>query len=610
MTTDQLTAPPIDVVAPALPGHEVAGAGGSAETAAAPRPASHRRPRGERSRSLTAWLLALGGYLPLAGLAFWPVWTHWSAQLNGCNCWDQVALEWWVRWTPSALAHGHSVFVTNYLDGPGGINMMWNTSVPALGAAAAPLTETVGVVHAMAIVLTLSLALSASTMFVLLRRWVGWWPAAWIGGLVYGFSAFAVEEAGVGRLIFAFAAIPPLIVLALDKLRRREWSALTCGAVVGVLGALQLLVSEEILAITAILLGLALIVLGVRHHREVLARRADVLKALAASAVGFVVLAGYPLWVQFTGADRINGPPQSRAQIALFSSDLLSLITPGKAQWLDPGWTRTITDGFGASLASEVTEYVGLPLLVFAIATVVVLRRRTLVRVFAGVAVASFALSLGPRLLVDNHDTGVPGPYVVLTHLPIVGDIIPSRFALGLWFSLAVLFAVGLTEVRARLEQYTVRRRQAPNAGAPERLPSSVPRRRTTNGVAGWGAALLGLCILLPTMPNWPYGQRPADVPAFFNSAAVHAVPAGSLALTYPYPLSSTAWPMLWQADAGMRFRMLGGYVIAPDPHGNATVFGDQNPLENCLTTVYASGARRGRSAPRRSCGSGSTIWA
>src|ERR1700727_584246 len=117
-----------------------------------------------RMRSSLAWLVALGTYLPLAALGYLPVWVHWSQQLNGCNCWDQLLLEWFVNWTPPALAPGPPVLVTNFIDGPGGVNLMWNTSVLALGTLASPLTETIGVVHTFAILLTLSVALSASTI--------------------------------------------------------------------------------------------------------------------------------------------------------------------------------------------------------------------------------------------------------------------------------------------------------------------------------------------------------------------------------------------------------------------------------------------------------------
>ncbi len=153
---------------------------------------------------------------------------------------------------------------------------MWNTSVLALGTLAAPLTETIGVVHTFAILLTLSVALSASTMFLLLRRWTSWLPAAWLGGLVYGFSTFAITESNQGRLTFVFVALPPLIVLAVDKLIRQEWSPLRGGAVIGVLVAGQLFVSEELLTITGLLLALVLIPLAALHHAEVLRRKVDV----------------------------------------------------------------------------------------------------------------------------------------------------------------------------------------------------------------------------------------------------------------------------------------------------------------------------------------------
>ena len=177
-------------------------------------------------RAGLAWVLAFGAYLPLAALGYWPVWTHWSAQLNGTrNRRDQILQEWFLHWTPSAISQGHPLLVTNYIDAPNGINVMWNASVPALGALASPLTETIGVVHTLTILLTVSLALSASTMFLLLRRWTRWWPVAWLGGLAYGFSTFALTESASGRVIFAFDAyLPPLIVLVIDKMIRKEWS--------------------------------------------------------------------------------------------------------------------------------------------------------------------------------------------------------------------------------------------------------------------------------------------------------------------------------------------------------------------------------------------------
>ena len=433
-------------------------------------------------RSSLAWFVALCTYLPLAALGFWPVWQHWSAQMNGCNCWDQLEQEWYVQWVPSALAHGQTVLVTHHIYAPDGINLMWNASLVALGTVFAPVTETLGVVHSFAILLTLALALSASTMFLLLRRWTTWLPAAWLGGLVYGFSTLAIQETGLGRLNLSFDALPPLMVLVIVKLIRKEWSPAVGGSVLGLLVAVQLLISEEILLITLLLVGLALVVLAVVHRREVIDRGMDVLRAALAAAITFLVLSAYPLYIQFTGPYRITGPPQSRAQIALFSSDLLSPVVPGTTQWFDPAWADRISSTFSASLAMEVTAYIGLPLLALVVVSVALLRRRTIVRIFALVALGSFLLSMGPQVLVSNHHTGIPGPYAVLVHLPILGDIIPSRFALGLWFALAVLFAVGLNAghdwLRPRLSggpRTGPRRRRGPRSpdGAPP--PSASP---------------------------------------------------------------------------------------------------------------------------------------
>jgi hypothetical protein len=545
------------------------------------------------SRSWPGWLLGLGSYLPLAFLGFWPVWVHWSSQLNGCNCWDQDLLEWFLHWTPSAVTQGHSVLVTNYLDAPNGINVMWNTSLLALGSLAAPLTQTIGVVHTMAILLALSFALSASSMFILLRRWTHWMPAAWLGGLVYGFSSFALEEAASGRITYVFAVVPPLIVLVIDKLIRKEWPPLLGGSILGVLTAFQLFVSEEILSIIGLFLGLALITLALIYRSQVARRAEEVIRAVAAAAVAFALLSAYPLYVQFFGADRITGPPQSHKQLAYFSSDAASLIIPGTPQWIDFGWASRISSAFSAAGAAEVTFYVGLPLLVLLLVSVGLLHRRVMVRIFAPVAILSFWCSMGPRLLIDNHNTGIDGIDTVLVHLPILGDIVPSRFAIVFWLAVAVLLAVALDEGHLWLQGSITRAVERQQIAQGSRSPSRAERSRArllATRLASLGSLVVGVGVLIPVIPAWPYPNVPADVPSFFTGHDVNELPSGSLVATYPYALTATAWPMIWQADSNMRFRMLGGYAIGPGAGGAGTFFPDPNPVMYCFINIYSSG--------------------
>jgi hypothetical protein len=429
-------------------------------------------------------------------------------------------------------------------------------------------------------------------MFILLRRWTRWLPAAWLGGLVYGFSTFAVEEATSGRITFVFDAIPPLLALVLYKLIKEEWPPIIGGVVIGVLLVAQLFVSEELLAVFALFAIPVLIVLALVYRRQILHRSSDVLRGAMGAGVAFVLLAAYPLYVQFRGPERITGPPQTRAQMALFSSDLTSLVTPGGTQMFTTGWTNRIESAFSAASAAEVTEYIGIPLLVLLLVSVVLLRRHLLVRIFAPVAILSFWCSMGPRLFVGNDRTGIRGIDTVLVHLPILGDIIPSRFALAFWFSVAILFAVALDEGYHWLQRAIAHAMDKTAAEATTRPPTraQISRRRVlTTRLAGLGALIIGVGVVIPMTPAWPYTELPANVPTFFTTHDAQHIQPGSLAVTYPYPFPSSAWPMLWQADTDMRFRMLGGYAIGPGPDGVGTFFPDSNQVEYCFLGIFTS---------------------
>ena len=531
-------------------------------------------------RSWLSWALCAVTYLPFAVIAYLPALEHWSLRMNGCNCWDQVLEEWGIAWWPAAIAHGHALFTTTYLDAPGGVNLMWNTSMPALGLAASPLSLALGPVHAFLVLLLLSGPVSGAAMFLLLRRWTAWLPAAWVGGLLYGFSSYMAAQSTVGRLHLIFVPIPPLIVLVIDKLLRdTRPRRVRLGITLGVLCAVQFLISEEILLMTALLVAVGLLVVALQH-RDTVVRHAFALGRAAFAAVAtFLCIAGGFLAVQFFGADRLTGPPQPHAQLNLFSSDVVSPVVPGIIQLFHPSWALAVSSRFDTATPGEVGSYVGVSLLAVLVVGVVVLRRRRIVQLFSVTGLASFALSLGPRLIVANHHLPIPGPYAALSHLPLLGDFIPGRFALGMWFSIAVLFALTIdafhsSQVLRMQATRPVRRRVG---------------RRAVNPTAST-AVLVGVC-LLPLIPNWPYLQVPARVPSLFTSAAVDRIPPGSLVATFPYPREGLDAPMVWQADTAMRFRLLGGYYIAPDRRGAGTLFGDPNQLSVCLEGISKSGS-------------------
>jgi hypothetical protein len=83
----------------------------------------------------------------------------------------------------------------------------------------------------------------------------------------------------------------------------------------------------------------------------------------------------------------------------------------------------------------------------------------------------------------------------------------------------------------------------------------------------GLAAVAVALCPLVPTFhyPDWQ-----PSVPAFFTSSAVDAIPSGATVLVVPIPRGGVGdvGPMVWQAESGLRFALIGGVVFVPTSIG------------------------------------------
>src|SRR3989441_3811485 len=166
-----------------------------------------REPDGHRRRpgAIPGWIVLAGVgllYLAMAMGFFATIWFTPGGPFStalGVGGDPQLAI-WFLRWQGFALAHGHNLLFTTYLDAPQGVNLIWNTTAPLLGVALAPLTLTLGGVFAYNVAETLGLATSAMAAFVMIRRYVRATDtlgtiAALIGGALYGFSPYMAAHA-------------------------------------------------------------------------------------------------------------------------------------------------------------------------------------------------------------------------------------------------------------------------------------------------------------------------------------------------------------------------------------------------------------------------------
>src|SRR5262249_27530027 len=527
------------------------------------------------------WLVLAGVTLVYAGIAvvaYLPTLPLDGSHTQICTCGDTAQEVWFLGWVPFALSHGHSLFYTNWILYPAGVNLADNTAMTLLGILAAPVTVLAGPIAAYNVVLRAGFTLSALAMFVVVRRVVRWWPAVFAVGLLYGFSPFMVAQ-GVSHEFLVFAPVPPLVFgILIDVFGRRRMPAWGAGVLLGLLGGAQFLISAETFAMTVLfaVLGSALALC----YRQGRARLSHALKTAAWAAGTCAILVAYPLQALFAGPQHIVGPPHPLAQLYFWHGDLLAALLPSPLVRFAPASLLHTGASFVNHNLQENGTYLGAPLVLIAACLAIAYRRRPVTAIAGVLAVVSYALSLGTRIAIRNHGTSLPGPFAALAHVPFIQDIEPARFSLFTALFVAIVLGTWLAALaRPRRAAAAAGPPPAGAVGAP--LPpgaatGSPPSRAagapSPAGAARWGrpalAVVLGVAALLPLVPRWPYPSGPDVTPPFFTTPAVQRLPPGTVVVTLPYPPPNPNQAPVWQAQAAMRFRLVGGtrfFVPGPD---------------------------------------------
>ncbi|HEX7459623.1 MAG TPA: hypothetical protein VF279_03270, partial [Acidimicrobiales bacterium] len=474
-------------------------------------------------------------YLALALILWWGVWSTHPTATATCGCGDAARFLWFFEWPSFALTHGHGLLYSTWLFHPTGINLLNDTSVLALGVVLTPVTLIFGPVASMNVALTLAPVVSGLAMFVLVRRWVRWQPAAFVAGLAYGFSPFMVTELALNQLNIAFLAIPPLVVLLLeDLLVRQTWSPYRAGAVLALLLTVQFFISTEVLVIT-VLLGLVAVVLiiafvGLRHPGELAARRGHALRGAAVALGGAFVLLAYPLWFLLRGPAHLTGPIWSNgSSLTQYGNTLTSFWTTGG---LDQVHGLSLRFGGYQGPVLPGPGYLGAGVIVVAVVGAIVWRDDRRLLLFGGVGIVAAVLSLGP-----GH--GVWVPWQAIATVPWIGNIVEVRFTLVLTLCAAVMVAIVI-----------------------DRVHTWASGRRSGGTPTSWLAAALAVAMFVPTLgavwSNLPLTTRAVVLPRWYSEVGAR-LPSGKVVLAYPAPFSGLQSSQAWQAVNSMRWAQAGG---------------------------------------------------
>ncbi len=502
---------------------------------------------GDRRAGLEALLLYLIG----AFLVTWNAWAAPTTQWIG-SCCDPEQSMWFIAWVPYAIGHLTDPFVTHQLNAPDGVNLMWNTAILPWSLIAMPVTILAGPILAYNLLMMGAIVLSAAAARLVVARYVAGTVAPLVGGAVYGFSPYVISHAAL-HLNLAMAWVPPLVLLVFDDLLvRRSRSPWRLGAVLGLLGFIQLLTTEEILLTTALIGLIVLAILAVQRRPLIRASLPRLGAALAAAAVVLGTLGAWPLVVQFLGPNRT---PEGLIDLRRFSTDLLNLVIPTRYQLFAPPEATRISNDFSV-LFHEADGYLGLPLIVV-LAVIVVLGRRDIrIRTAALGGLVALVLSMGGHLVVGASPTGIPLPWGLATGLPILEDVVASRFVIFTWLAVAILVGFGIQRAMRG------------------------PVRQVAPRLA---AIALALIVVVPA----PLPSRPVAIPAFFARWEQEGMRPDATILFAPFFRDGAgADPMLWAAIAGDAPRMVEAYAYVPRPDGSAGYGPDPTQLFTIMETI------------------------
>jgi hypothetical protein len=498
------------------------------------------------------------------------LWVDPAGRMQVGDAQDVNLFAWFLRYSATAISHGQlPALFTTALNAPRGVNLMWNTAFLLPGMLLTPVTLLAGPQVSLTIVLTVSIAGSAVSLYFVLRRWGASVTGAALGGAVYGFSP-AMLDSGLGHYQLVCAVLPPLIIDAVLRIVTGRGKPVGTGALLGLLTAAQLLTGEEMLIYTALACAVAVAVVALSRPRATAGRVRDSVLGAATGIAVALLICGYPLWEQF------HGPLREHA--TLYGS-----WSGNPAYYVDPPGSLLFHSGSSAALAAryilglpEELAYLGWPLIIVLIAAAILFWRHLSVRVAAVTCAVLELCNLGGGAVTIGglRLSGSFLPYHWLQGLPAMAQVLPDRFCiLGAGAAGAVL-AFSLDRARSAAWQRDTWRQGIP--------------------------ATIAVLAVLPLIPLPYQAGRVPPVPAGWQAAfgRLRLAPDAPV-LVVPVPMAGSTKAMRWQASTGDPGSMDAGYFSGPNSSGNPVFsLGPQQAVANYLDSLWSGRGRVPRPSP------------
>lgn len=507
------------------------------------------------------WIADIGVVLGFLVLALWVcrgLWPDPATRELALNPEDQILIEWFLAVDTRVLLGDHGL-LTDRLNAPDGVNLVVNATSLTLGFLLAPVTLTLGAPVSFAVLTVGNLAGTAGAWYLLFARtFRAHRAAAAVAGGFCGFAPAMISHSNSHWHMTAQWLVPPIVWSVVRMVRAVEAAAtkrvVTSGVILGVLVAVQYFLGAEVLYLTALTLALFSLAYAVVRWRWT-QRIAPWFLAGMAVAVGVgALLLAYPIWFQLAGPGSVSGGPFSPY---VYSADLRSWVTFSPLSLGGTDEAERLASG-----PAEYNTFLGWPLLLVTAGCVVWLRRQAAVIAVAITGVLMGVLSLGPRLVVDGEQTGIPLPYIALVGLPVIDGALPQRYAVAVVPLIALVLMWAIERARGLSDP-------------------------------GWLVVPVTIGItLLPLFPGSLPAQQRDPVPEFISAGHWRqCVPEGGVLVPVPLPTPPRPEPMRWAAAANAEFALPQGFFIGPYGGGGTASMGIYpRPTSILLADVAATG--------------------
>ena len=493
--------------------------------------------------------LAFSFYLGMSLLMWSKVWlTGNPVNSITCNCGDPASQIWWLAWVPHAIQTGQDPFISHALFARlSAVNSLSNTSSLAVGLILAPLTILFGPAFSGNVSNLLAPVLSAIAAYAFAARFVHRRVSRLVAGLCFGFSPFVLAHIVRGNTNLTLLAYLPLVLIVLDRLRKKTISPRRAGVWLAVISIMQFFIGTEVLLISWIaIVPLAVMFLIVRYAALRSCRQEIIKAGLWFGCIALAVLA-VPTWMIVAGPDHVIGPywltyPGSFASLVSAPGAHISSISTRVSGYLGPqgppsqfmGWGLLVVLTLGSIFTRSRTTYLGL-----AVATVFLL-----------------FLESAPRAL--------------WSFIPLVNDVVQIRVALAVTLFAGLMLALVVDGVID-----SVQRRM--------RSKSRFEHRAVTTLII-----LTVLCVALAPVAltySWPLTIEQTDSPSWYTLDS-KSLSTGTAVLVFPFPWAAEDSAMAWQAESGLNFDLVGGFGFVPGSDHQHSELAMPTRIESLLSQV------------------------